>query len=180
MLGKVTINTAKVELTGIILHPYGNPVTQLSWATADNFFKQAHDILNQIHALGYLHRDIKPQNFIWVGDNLHLNDFDLATTVGEASNVGFIGGTPKYSSPLLDGAHRYSVGDDIISLVLSTVDLVAPNLLESNSTISKLKVLDGVLRGTIGTKMLTETFSDELSLQTRIQLGEKIRLIQIH
>lgn len=75
----------------------------------------------QLHSCGVLHRDIKPSNFLMHGQQLLLNDFDLACfehEVVEAVKVG----TPRFWSPRADveiAGWRYSREDDWMGLALT-------------------------------------------------------------
>ena len=142
--------TATEELDGIVASPFGKPVTKLSLKTVDNFFRPALKILQAIHEVEYVHRDVKPQNFIWSANKLLLNDFDLAAK--KVSNSGFTGGTERYSSPLLGRDHTYDEKDDILSLILSAIDLIYPALLDGR--FNKVDLFKRIIDRTIMTTEL--------------------------
>uniref|UniRef100_A0A6C0JH54 non-specific serine/threonine protein kinase n=1 Tax=viral metagenome TaxID=1070528 RepID=A0A6C0JH54_9ZZZZ len=83
----------------------------------------AIEILDSIHKLLVLHRDIKPQNFMIKNSELYLIDFGLSTIylrengehVPECSQDSIIG-TPKYISFYVHDGRLPGVRDDLISL----------------------------------------------------------------
>ena len=81
------------------------------------------DILEPIHGLGVLHRDLKPQNFMMRNDELYLIDFGLSTVyMDEKYNICpkrpdslEILGTPKFVSIRIHEGKDPSRSDDCIS-----------------------------------------------------------------
>lgn len=67
-----------------------------------------------------LHRDIKPDNLLLVGDDLLLNDFDVSclTDSSDATLQSRVG-TEGFWSPLWQAEQRYGEVDDLASLLLS-------------------------------------------------------------
>jgi casein kinase 1 len=81
------------------------------------------NIIESIHKLYILHRDIKPQNFMLKGGELFIIDFGFsAFYVDESSNhvpiktIDNIIGTPKYVSYFVHDGALPSRRDDLISL----------------------------------------------------------------
>jgi len=79
------------------------------------------DVLNQAHAHGVIHRDVKPHNImIDRGGGVHLLDFGLARGVGldmkTITASGMIVGTPEYMSPEQFEGSRVDARSDIYSL----------------------------------------------------------------
>ncbi len=84
---------------------------------------KAIDILEHIHRVFVLHRDIKPQNFMIKNADIFLIDFGLATFYIDERGQHYpnkssdtLVGTPKFVSIHIHDGHRYSRRDDIISL----------------------------------------------------------------
>ena len=83
------------------------------------------DILETIHRLGILHRDLKPQNFMMRNDELYLIDFGLSTVYMDDKYNIFpkrpdsleILGTPKFVSIHIHDGEDPSRSDDCISAI---------------------------------------------------------------
>lgn len=83
------------------------------------------DILETIHRLGILHRDLKPQNFMMRNDELYLIDFGLSTVYMDDKYNIFpkrpdsleILGTPKFVSIRIHDGEDPSRSDDCISAI---------------------------------------------------------------
>ncbi len=82
-------------------------------------FGQLALALNELHLTGTLHGDLKPSNFMLVGQDLHvvLLDFGLARTLGAPTQEHAFAGTPQYMAPeqatgepLTEAADWYSFG----------------------------------------------------------------------
>ncbi len=79
--------------------------SECSLAEIARVLRQAGDALDAAHASGVVHRDIKPDNIILIGDpsemNLKLLDFGLAKTWSRhtLTGTGVAMGTPDYMSP---------------------------------------------------------------------------------
>jgi serine/threonine protein kinase len=71
---------------------------------------QARSALDWIHAHGVVHRDVKPENFVYDGARLRLIDFDLAVHVGcaDAPRVYAAAGSMMYAAPEVHVGVPYS------------------------------------------------------------------------
>jgi serine/threonine-protein kinase len=84
-------------------------------ARSSRIVGQVLDGLGAVHALGVLHRDVKPENVFLEtagdgGDRARVMDFGIARTVGGPSPLttsGFVYGTPAYMSP------EQALGNDV-------------------------------------------------------------------
>ena len=87
------------------------------------------DALAAAHALGIVHRDIKPHNvMITKGGEIKLLDFGIARGVGIEMNAitasGIMVGTPEYMSPEQFDGRRVDARSDIYSLGIVLYELV--------------------------------------------------------
>ena len=89
--------------------------------------------LNRAHAVGILHRDIKPNNIMLFsddlgGDRVKVIDFGIAKRLDDGAqdltSVGTIVGTPRYMSPEQIRCRDLSPTSDIYSLGLCMVELL--------------------------------------------------------
>lgn len=97
--------------------------------------EQLTGALAYMHALGLLHRDIKPTNMVFDRDfHLYLTDFGIASWLGESPvQQGQVMGTPQYMAPeIFDGyadkrSDVYSVGILLYQLLTGVLPFDGPN-----------------------------------------------------
>jgi serine/threonine protein kinase len=90
-------------------------------AMSNKTMGQCISVLEAIHARGVIHRDIKPQNFMFdPRGNIQLIDFGLAAFIDADADVKVVRdtlfGTPRYASPHIHLGVMHSYRDDLISL----------------------------------------------------------------
>jgi serine/threonine protein kinase len=86
-----------------------------------------HDLYKQLYLLhmeGFLHRDIKPDNFVVGFDNqVYIIDLGLSKYDDNKITTGFIGNR-RYASPTcFETIYTYKKSDDVISLTYMILDL---------------------------------------------------------
>ena len=96
---------------------------ELSSAKIDKIMCVCIDILETIHKQYVIHRDIKPQNFMIMNEEIFLIDFGFATFYvdDKGEHLPYLGsqniiGTPKYISYNIHDGASPSRRDDLISL----------------------------------------------------------------
>jgi serine/threonine protein kinase len=113
---------------------------RLSVEDAAGLITQVADALHAAHALGIVHRDVKPANiFLSAQGPLRLGDFGLALTAEQAAEAlrltraGTTVGTVEYAAPeQLSRAHPVSAASDVYSLGVLTYEMLTGELPRGN------------------------------------------------
>jgi serine/threonine-protein kinase len=159
-----TFYYAMEYLPGLDLHQLVARAGPLPPGRAVYFLRQISAALHEAHALGLIHRDVKPSNILVTerggrADFLKLLDFGLVRGhedgQGQLTQTGFILGTPGYMSPeqaagetALDArSDIYSVGAVAYFLLsgrtlfadLPAAKLIAAHILESPPPLQELR-----------------------------------------
>ena len=131
------------HIAGISLTEYitteTKPQDKIGW------FLAAIKILEKIHSVGVIHRDIKPAHFLFWKDTWYLIDFGFSTFYIE--NMGssteeevksareYIIGTPNYISVPVHNGFSPTARDDIISLIYIFLELCEKERLPWSRTV---------------------------------------------
>ncbi|MFM7137666.1 MAG: protein kinase domain-containing protein [Planctomycetota bacterium] len=119
----------------------GRPAAAAS-ATLRHWLEQIAAALDQVHAAGFVHRDVKPDNILFDGrGEPHLGDFGIATFVrradlaGGVPGFGAVGqgltaaghaiGTPEYMAPELIAGHAVDGRADQYALAVVVYEWLA-------------------------------------------------------
>jgi serine/threonine protein kinase len=94
----------------------------LGWQSAARYIADVGEALAQVHALGIVHRDVKPANILWdrQRDEALLTDLGLAARLADSNEVA---GTPLYMAPEAF-AGRSTPAGDVYGLAASLFTLV--------------------------------------------------------
>lgn len=107
----------------------------LSQNNVNNIMVKLISIIEDIHSLFIVHRDIKPHHFMIKNNNLYLIDFGISTFYVDENkhhkrNIkgDYIIGSPNYLSFFLHDGNSYSRRDDMISIGYIYIFLVKKKL----------------------------------------------------
>ena len=112
-------------IKGLTLEKQLLTVFNLSESNTKEILLNLLPVLEFIHSLGIIHRDITPNNIILRSRNKQpvLIDFGIATEIDNNRQQNFLVGTPGYISPeQIAGQNSYS--NDLYSLALTAIHLL--------------------------------------------------------
>lgn len=96
--------------------------------------------LSYAHAQGVVHRDVKPENILFVGDSAVVSDFGVARVEGAAriTTTGAALGTPHYMSPEQMGSGNVDARADVYGLGCVVYEMLTGTPPFSGSTAQEL------------------------------------------
>jgi hypothetical protein len=113
----------------------GEPLRPLSERLADA--EAAISGLAAIHEAGIVHRDVKPDNMLRMGDGrLALSDFGLATDLPTEAGVTIMVGTPHYMAPEVRAGEPATTRSDVWSLGVVLYEIFFGKRPERRSSLS--------------------------------------------
>ncbi len=119
-------------------------IGQMSFARVQSYLLTLLDALAHAHAVGVIHRDIKPQNILldaWQGQIIaKLADFGLAHSLERADESSQFVGTPGYMPPeqINKPWHTHGPWSDLYSLGCVAFEMVTGKPLFKGMNVSKL------------------------------------------
>ncbi|MBL9115720.1 MAG: serine/threonine protein kinase [Verrucomicrobiaceae bacterium] len=99
----------------------------LSILEAEKCAAELLDTVRFIHAAGWLHNDISPQNIIWTSSGVVLVDFDAATPADHADGLPMLG-TIHYMAPERLAGDPPSIASDLYSLGITLYEALTSQL----------------------------------------------------
>ena len=104
---------------------------QLPFGDVIRIAREVAEALGAAHAVGLVHRDVKPENILFSDGHAYLGDFGIARALEHATgerttSTGVVRGTPTYMSPeQASGESQYDGRSDIYSLGCVIYEMVA-------------------------------------------------------
>ncbi|MFN0181656.1 MAG: protein kinase domain-containing protein [Gemmatimonadales bacterium] len=148
------IDSGSVEIDGQSLPYYVMPLVEgeslrdrlrrertLPAATAVSIARQIALALGYAHERGVVHRDVKPENVLLVGDHAVVADFGIAKAAGGAAGItltaqGGLIGTPAYMSPeQATGRDEIGPRSDLFSLGVVLYEMLVGELPFGGTTV---------------------------------------------
>lgn len=95
------------------------------WRAVAVWLKDVANCLKEVHAQGFLHLDVKPDNVLVAGANRILIDFGLACRAGEPHWADAVIGTAEFRSPEHWRCADFGIESDVYGLAASAYFLLA-------------------------------------------------------
>jgi serine/threonine protein kinase len=108
---------------------------RLTLKEINEYMVQLLSIINEIHNNFVIHRDIKPDNFMFKNNKLYIIDFGLSTYyineheehIPNNTHTNILG-SPNYISYNIHNGNTYSRRDDLISIMYLYIELIYQKL----------------------------------------------------
>jgi serine/threonine-protein kinase len=104
------------------------------------------DALSYAHAQGIVHRDVKPENILFVGEHVQVADFGVAKALeaagpsGALTSAGLAVGTPAYMAPeQAAGARDVDPRADIYAVGLVAHEMLTGSLPRGDETLEQVR-----------------------------------------
>ncbi|MGM1428812.1 serine/threonine protein kinase [Sphingobacterium lactis] len=95
----------------------------LSWDSSDKrlqqlltYYQETLVFVDNLHKLGYVHRDLTAKNILIHDDHVYLTDFELAHRLDDTTTAPYVSGTIGYMSPEQQRSMQPTVQEDIYTL----------------------------------------------------------------
>lgn len=129
------------EYSFLVLPFLGTPLhsTIFSLEQVRALFKKMVDIIEFVHSKGFLHRDLKPDNFLYDNNTIHLIDFGLSKQYSNERGQHILFkkgksliGSVNFSSVHVQQGFEASRRDDLESLLYILIFLLKENMIPWN------------------------------------------------